>query len=602
MNRRGVRILLSIAALSVVLHAAVICSLDLMNTHWADYADLSSGTIDAAAIPRDSPLIFSLSGQPADRNCFRIITEPSERLALIYEDVHAPYRLSIQGETMGQNLLPHGPAYREEMGYSFYQVESPGTGDAALQLCLERKVLPVKPSVQALFYLGTPKVITDMIRLRSMYASALFVCFLIILFISTVAYLRYRADHMLIMVLISLVSVFKSIIAGDLPHLSALMGVTLGNMLFWDSLTGVLNFLLSQLLCYRLFRFRVQKRWLYLYIAVFFLVQTGYLLTHYLPLMVGMHLLGILLILYMGSSAYSRDVPYSILLMSTYSIFSATVIYRFLITFGVFSRGAFSEMFFSPQIGNLLYLSAFLFSVLMLYWARLNELERQQKLLDRITLLRGLNHDLKLPLSVIKLNAQMLNAYEASREEALEYSETILEAAAELEGLTGHIHGFLTSGEPTDTAYETQLQQRLEHLKQQYLQRSVLQGITFTVTGPSEDVYVAASPQQVDRMLHNLIDNAFKYTRGPGIVSLTCTADRSSIQITVEDDGIGMSPQETSRACEPLYRAHSSRNREGAGLGHSVVSSVIESMKGTLQITSTPGVGTKISITLPRKT
>jgi len=601
MHGRGILILVGIIVLSVLLQVVVIGSLDLINTRTAVYGDLSAGIIRSSAIPEGRPLVLSLPGGAAGPSCLSIVTEPSQQLALVYEDVHAPYRLSIGGEVAGQNLLPQEPAYRAETGYGVYFFE--GT-QSPLPFCLERVVLPVKPSVKALCYLGTPEVITALVQSRSMYASALFVCFLIILVLSAAAYLRYRADHMLIMLLISGVSVIKGIIAGDLPQLSRLAGITLENLFFWDSVTGILTFLLSQLLCYRLFRFSVRRRWLIGYLVLFTVVQGGYLVTRYLPLMVGMHLVGVLVILLMGSRAYRTGVPHSVLLLMSYSVFSATVIYRFLITFGLFSRGVFSELCFSPQIGNLLYLSAFLFSVLMSYWERLKELERQQKLFDRITLLRGLNHDLKLPLSVIRLNAQMLDAYESSREETLEYAQTILEATAELEGLTHHIHGYLGSGAPAGSDQVTDLRERLEQSQQQYHSRSVLQQVSFTVNGPigqpAGPIRVSASPQQIDRILHNLLDNAFKYTGSPGRVSLDCTASDTHIIITVSDDGIGMSPEEVSQACEPLYRAHSSRDREGAGLGLSVVKTVVDSLHGTLQINSSRKTGTRVRITIPR--
>jgi len=611
------QLLLSILLASVLLQVAVIWSLDFINTHGSVHADITNGTVDASEIPSGKPLILSLPVGLDSSYSFGITSEHRRVLSLLFEDVHAPYRLFIQGTIAGQNTFPEKPAYRPEISYSVFVVtgpeylydrdepeidevegESDTTGNTSSIITLEQKNPPVKPSSQALFYLGTPEAISKLVQVRVMLVSVLCVCFLIVLIASSIIFLKYQTDYMFFLLLISLVSVLKSIIVGDLPFPGEFAGIRLRNMFYWDSIAGIINFFLSQLLCVRLFQFRIRRRWLFLYTAVFLVAEIGYIVFRYLPLMVGMHGIGVVLILYMGAHAYQRRVPHSLLLLITYSIFSATVIYRFLITFNWFSRGYVSEIVYSPQIGNLLYMAAFLFSVISMYSLRLKDLEKQHLLLERITMLRGINHDLKLPLSVIKLNAQMLKTYETTSQEKDELSSTILEATIELEGITSNIHGLLMAEQPLNLQIPTHVHERLEQLERHYSHRAEKQQMDFTFVFPSRDAVVAIEPQLFDRMMQNVVDNAFKYASSPGFVRIGCTIDKV-VKIIIEDSGIGMTRDEVENACEPLYRAEASRTTEGSGLGLSIVQSIVDGIKGSLKIRSTPGKGTTIIIVLP---
>jgi signal transduction histidine kinase len=611
-EKKSVHLFLIISLASVILQAAVIWSLDFINTRGSSYADITDGNVDAAEIPHNKPLILSLPAGADSSYSFSITSDRRQALSLLFEDAHAPYRLFIQGTLAGQNTFPKEQAYRPEIGYSVFPVMGPEylytqdevdgepamTGSLGSLITLERKTPPFKPSSQALFYLGTSETIDKLVQVRSMYVSALCICFVLILLASSIVYLKYRTDYMFFTLLISLVSVLKSLIVGDMPFPGGFAGITPENMFYWDSITGIVNFLLSQLLCFRLFQFRMKKSHLYLYISVFLIAETAYIVFHYLPLMVGMHGIGVLLILYTGAYAYKRGVPQSVLLLFTYSIFSATVVYRFLITFIWFPRGYVSEIVFSPQLGNLLYLAAFLFSVIMIYSHRLKDLEKQQKLLERITLFRGINHDLKLPLSVIKLNAQMLKAYETTAREKDEISSTILEATTELEGLSSNINGFLMAEKPPELHSSTAIYEHLEQLARHYSHRAEQEQIDFTLILPPQDAVVAIDFHHFDRMMQNLVDNAFKYTASPGFIRVGCTIGKV-VRIVIEDSGIGMTRDEVANACEPLYRAESSRNTEGSGLGLSVVQSIVDGIQGSLKIQSTPGKGTTIIIVLP---
>jgi two-component system phosphate regulon sensor histidine kinase PhoR len=105
----------------------------------------------------------------------------------------------------------------------------------------------------------------------------------------------------------------------------------------------------------------------------------------------------------------------------------------------------------------------------------------------------------------------------------------------------------------------------------------------------------------LERAVANLVQNAIKYTPNGGRISIGADAQNGSINITVADTGIGIEEAELPRIFERFYRVDRSRSREmgGTGLGLSIVKHAIQSQGGTIAVTSTPGAGSRFTITLP---
>jgi two-component system phosphate regulon sensor histidine kinase PhoR len=106
---------------------------------------------------------------------------------------------------------------------------------------------------------------------------------------------------------------------------------------------------------------------------------------------------------------------------------------------------------------------------------------------------------------------------------------------------------------------------------------------------------------RIEQVLTNLLDNALKYTEPGGKVSLTATTASGGIQFAVEDNGIGVTPQDLPHIFERFYRADKARSREqgGTGLGLSIVKHIVHLHGGSVQAQSTYGKGTRILIHLP---
>ncbi len=121
-------------------------------------------------------------------------------------------------------------------------------------------------------------------------------------------------------------------------------------------------------------------------------------------------------------------------------------------------------------------------------------------------------------------------------------------------------------------------------------------------------IEAALPPLRVDaaklqQALLNILSNAYKYSSGGGEVeirtSLRQMGPRQRACIRVRDQGIGMTPEQTARVFERFYRADPSGNIPGTGLGMSLVKEIMELHGGGVEVESTPGAGTTVTLWLP---
>ncbi|QSQ11412.1 sensor histidine kinase [Myxococcus landrumensis] len=115
---------------------------------------------------------------------------------------------------------------------------------------------------------------------------------------------------------------------------------------------------------------------------------------------------------------------------------------------------------------------------------------------------------------------------------------------------------------------------------------------------PSLDV----DPVLVRRALHNLLDNARKYSAPGSPVMLRALVDANSVQLEVEDRGIGISATDLPQLSTPFFRTDRSRTREtgGLGLGLTLVRRIVEAHGGTLSFQHAAEQGTRATLTFPR--
>ena len=531
-----------------------------------------------------------------------IRSETGEPFALLFEDTHSPFSLTAQGVVVGQNISNNMDGYSPNRAYALFAFthEDYMVQGSSHVLHLELSVAYRTDGMRTNSYvlIGSNNDLTKYIQQRLMVASIIFGCYLFLLLICVIVFLQFKSGYLLVTICLSLVMTTRFILLGEYPFLGFLQLLPSHYVFIVDYFLAVMIFLLAQVLAKSLFSFKVSDRIAVAYSLIFVGLEMYGILWGHLSITLTMHVMGMLATIYMASSQHNAYRRYGLLVVLTYSIFSASVSSQILLYLGYFNRSISIPMMFTNQFSALLYIASFLFAVIRTNVLRLKSLQLQQQTFERSILLRGISHDLKLPLSVIKLNTQMRSAYSLSEAEQKHLDATILQATCELEGMTMNINAYLNAISDTQEQGTCGVRECLEEITYRYAYFGAERGITLETQYAEREHEIPISMLQFDRMIGNLLDNAFKYTGDSGNVILRYTFGKH-IVISVEDTGIGIGSDKLDLILNPFYRSESARNTKGSGLGLSVVKAITDKLGATLHIESVLGQGTCVTITIP---
>jgi signal transduction histidine kinase len=119
----------------------------------------------------------------------------------------------------------------------------------------------------------------------------------------------------------------------------------------------------------------------------------------------------------------------------------------------------------------------------------------------------------------------------------------------------------------------------------------------------NQPIYVVGDSDRLYRAIANLIDNAIQYTPADGVVTIGLDySDRHAI-VTVQDNGIGIAPEDLPHIFDRFYRvqADRSRNTGGTGLGLAIVQAIVQAHHGNIQVDSQLDLGSRFTVNLPTK-
>jgi two-component system OmpR family sensor kinase len=123
------------------------------------------------------------------------------------------------------------------------------------------------------------------------------------------------------------------------------------------------------------------------------------------------------------------------------------------------------------------------------------------------------------------------------------------------------------------------------------------------VTEIGADARVTGDEPRLRQVVANLVANAVAYTPAETSISLDVKADGEECVLLVRDDGPGMTAEQANRVFDRFYRTDTGRSRVrgGAGLGLSIVASIVNAHRGTVSVSTAPGRGTTFRVVLPRR-
>ena len=201
---------------------------------------------------------------------------------------------------------------------------------------------------------------------------------------------------------------------------------------------------------------------------------------------------------------------------------------------------------------------------------------------DRTQLLAALGHDLRSPLTALRVRAEMVEEDESR--------DSLIASIKEMQEMVDATLSF-ARGMAISEAYEThELGAFLSRLQSDMLDAFKLQ--------KNEKVPVRLRPQSLRRALRNIIDNALRYG-GAAVVAFHKDTDHAII--TVSDDGPGIPETELEQVFEPFFRLEKSRSREtgGTGLGLAISRSIVRAHGGDISLSNREQGGLVATITLP---
>lgn len=212
------------------------------------------------------------------------------------------------------------------------------------------------------------------------------------------------------------------------------------------------------------------------------------------------------------------------------------------------------------------------------------------------------SHELRTPLTALSgFTETLLAGAKDNPETATQFLEIMQGEVDRLISLTEDI---LTLSRVPKTAVAGQ-SIHLKSLVDEILNQQIKLADKYAVTcynEVTEDIQVWQDEQDLRRILLNLVVNAMKYNRPNGEVHIRASQNTEGMTLIVEDSGIGISSEQQARIWERFYRVDESRNQKipGTGLGLSIVSEIVENRFGNIELTSQVGVGTTITVTLPK--
>ena len=212
------------------------------------------------------------------------------------------------------------------------------------------------------------------------------------------------------------------------------------------------------------------------------------------------------------------------------------------------------------------------------------------------------SHELKTPLAAIRLlTDSILQNENMDNATAMEFVSDIGQEAERLSRITEDLLRLtrLDSG-VAEAAHPVEVAPVLERAVRMLRPVAEEKGVELLIVCIS-GAAVLATEGELHQILYNLAENAIKYNRPGGRVRVKAEPAEESTVITVEDNGIGIPPEELSNVFKRFYRVDKARSRAagGTGLGLSIVSDTVSRRGGAIRAENVPGGGTRFIVTMP---
>ena len=215
----------------------------------------------------------------------------------------------------------------------------------------------------------------------------------------------------------------------------------------------------------------------------------------------------------------------------------------------------------------------------------------------------NLSHELRTPVSVIRANSEtLLDGALKDKKEAKIFSKAILHNAERLTSMVSDLIDLsrIDYGDLKLNIVEVNLDNFIKSFIDSM--KSVMKKKDIYIEyQPRHKKNIMADVQALERVMNNLIDNAFKYSPKGSVIEISTITNNNHIKINVADEGTGISEIDQEYIFDRFYRTASARASEnkGSGLGLAIVKNLINSLNGEVGVSNRPEGGSIFWFTLP---
>ena len=224
--------------------------------------------------------------------------------------------------------------------------------------------------------------------------------------------------------------------------------------------------------------------------------------------------------------------------------------------------------------------------------------------------LTDISHEFKTPLTLIIAPArQMLQESKnkgqgARNKKETENLETILKGAQTMQTLLKELTE--VNGLKSETQKPVMIHgnpmQLISGIARRFQPLAESKDIVYNIEVENWEEETGYSPTCIEKIVNNLLSNAFKFTPEGGTIDIAAHLTATHINITVSDNGIGMSEEQQAHIFEKFYQANADGNKtQGWGVGLAIVKKLTELLEGSIDVVSAPGEGATFTVTLPKQ-
>ena len=227
--------------------------------------------------------------------------------------------------------------------------------------------------------------------------------------------------------------------------------------------------------------------------------------------------------------------------------------------------------------------------------ARLDHEEQARRML-----FAAVSHDLRTPITALGLLANAIDDEIVDPAKRREYAARMSTHVRALAALIDDLFELtrLQSGELAWTMEQVRVDELLHEVVEAMRPAADAGSVAVFAELPAELLRPRGNPEQLQRVLFNLIQNAIRHTPPDGSVTVRAEGVDGAVEVEVADTGGGIVPEARDRVFEPFYRADAARHEPGAGLGLAIARAIVEAHGGAIWLEDA-AVGTRVRFRLP---